>query len=554
MTSTGYIELTSAHRRRDQYPNPSQFTVELSQSGLKDRGNAVDPVSDASPVLVWNTSFDETTAATSVTITAIDQTFSPSDPSTFLIQATANDLRDVENYYVGAVLELTDSAGTPVTVRTRILAYERISTTQAQVTVETALPSSFPTGALAGTSVIENPTNATNADAVPKVFIPASEAIDNYYVNYSIENITTGETFTITAFDGTTHLATLNTNTAATWLQTNHNIVIRKAVTANTGTLRGVSANGKVLQLATGASAQTDAYLTGYVRMVEPIPLAAGGFSTETAPYNEERRIISYIAGNGTFDAHGGAGTNTFTLSAGANLTANYYVNAFITDTTTGETRQVATYNGANRTGTVTANWGAGAAGDNWEFRTVFLNNAFTTNPVVGGADNYEIEAFTTDNYSPMNYSGSMVSVQQQICYEVELINLILPNVTLSSGRGGRIAFYPYLYVELQNVSSTGSGISRSIYSNNPNSTKMLFRAAIDDTPTPLISPFVKIDGDGMVQTIAFRPNDALQFSVYHSNGELFQPVEADTTDPKEPNPLLQISALFSFKRLEAGK
>jgi hypothetical protein len=143
-----------------------------------------------------------------------------------------------------------------------------------------------------------------------------------------------------------------------------------------------------------------------------------------------------------------------------------------------------------------------------------------------------------------------LVSQSQVVCYEIELLNLILPNRELAVGRGGRIAFYPYVYVELRNVSSSGGAGPGSIYSNNPNSTKMLFRAAVDDTPTPLISPFIKIDGDGMVQTVKFKPNDNLRFSVRMPDGDVFAVTEPETFGPSRPNERIQISAMFSIKRL----
>jgi len=128
------------------------------------------------------------------------------------------------------------------------------------------------------------------------------------------------------------------------------------------------------------------------------------------------------------------------------------------------------------------------------------------------------------------------------------LINLILPNRTLVSG--GLSAFYPYVYVELQNISGASAGNSNIIYSNNPNSTRRLFRAVIDDIPNPLISPFIKIDGDGMVQTIKFKPNDSFRFGVYLPNGAEFDTVTPERYSPEFPNATIQISAMFSVKRI----
>ena len=160
----------------------------------------------------------------------------------------------------------------------------------------------------------------------------------------------------------------------------------------------------------------------------------------------------------------------------------------------------------------------------------------------------FEILQFSRDNVVPFTYTGSLVSQQQMVCYEIELVDLVLPNITLKSG--GRVAFYPYVYVELQNISGANSGNTHILYSNNPNATRMLFRAPIDDIPNPLISPFIKIDGDGAVQTIKFKPNDSFKFAVYLPNGEPFETLLSEHYSPLPPNTMIQISAEFSMKRL----
>ena len=53
-----------------------------------------------------------------------------------------------------------------------------------------------------------------------------------------------------------------------------------------------------------------------------------------------------------------------------------------------------------------------------------------------------------------------------------------------------------------------------------------------------------------MVQTLKFKPNDNFKFGVYLPNGDPFKTIEEDTTSPLKPNPLVQISAVFSLKRL----
>ena len=79
----------------------------------------------------------------------------------------------------------------------------------------------------------------------------------------------------------------------------------------------------------------------------------------------------------------------------------------------------------------------------------------------------------------------------------------------------------------------------------------MLFRAVVDDTVKPEISPFIKIDGDGMTHTLRISPSDSFRFSVYHPDGDLFKTDTVDMYSPTEPNPLAQISACFSFEKVD---
>ncbi len=185
-----------------------------------------------------------------------------------------------------------------------------------------------------------------------------------------------------------------------------------------------------------------------------------------------------------------------------------------------------------------------------YDGKTITVCPSFSAIPVSGDGSGYEVLGFSYDNAQPFVYSGSTVSQQEMVCYEIELNDLILPNVTLAVGAGGLVAFYPYVYVELQNVSASGAGISNVIYSNNPNSTKMMFRCAIDDIQSPLISRFVKIDSDGMIVSLKFKINDNLRFSVRLPNGEIFETIEQDTAAPYPPNPLLQISCMFTLRKV----
>lgn len=233
-----------------------------------------------------------------------------------------------------------------------------------------------------------------------------------------------------------------------------------------------------------------------------------------------------------------GSTTNNVVLSAGSSTVDDFYNGQFLRIRPSvygnglvapeGEARKIVNYDGTTLTATVAP--------------------SFSAIPTVG--DIAEILDFSYDNLNPFVYTGSQVSQQELVCYEIELLNLILPNKTLATSFGSRAAFYPYMYVELSNVSGASAGMKNTIYSNNPNATRMTFRVPIDDVPNPIISSFIKVDGDGMVQTLKFKPNDNLRFSVRFSNGEVYRTEEADLFSPAAPNPELQISACFSIKRL----
>lgn len=178
-------------------------------------------------------------------------------------------------------------------------------------------------------------------------------------------------------------------------------------------------------------------------------------------------------------------------------------------------------------------------------------NNILVTPPLpapIENGDNFEILQYSYDNYSPFVYTGTLASNSQPVAHEITLNSLTLPNVYLQSG--GRIAYYPYVYVVLQNVSTTGGNPKNLIYSNNPNNYDAVFRAPITDLNHPASSPFVKLTGNGMKQTMSFKQNDDIRVSVLLPDGSLFTPIVSDNFFGQAPDPLLQLSMIFSMERI----
>ena len=161
----------------------------------------------------------------------------------------------------------------------------------------------------------------------------------------------------------------------------------------------------------------------------------------------------------------------------------------------------------------------------------------------------WEILPVTAPSIRPIN--NQLVpksSTQEPSCWRINLRNLVVPNITLQSG--SLASFYPYFYVEFSNMTEIGRPHGM-VQSNNPNAKPALFRCAVTDIATPTISRFLKLSGDGMYQTVKFRPSDSLKIKVYLPDGRDFMTTLPDTAPPAPPNPLVQLSALFEVEKVD---
>lgn len=161
--------------------------------------------------------------------------------------------------------------------------------------------------------------------------------------------------------------------------------------------------------------------------------------------------------------------------------------------------------------------------------------------------DTINIAVFQRDNFSPLFYSGTMVGMNETVCYDVSLSSLVIPNLPLRTG--STIAFYPFLYVLLENVTAPSGASSNLIYSNNPNTARALFVAACFPTPNPAEQRYITLSSSTS-HTIKFKPNDNLRFAIYLGDGTLLEPIVPDTLSPYEYIPRSQVLAVFSVTRL----
>ena len=265
--NTRYLEIDSTFRNRSRWPLPAQFEVEVSQSGTKNRITAVDPISTQAPTTSFNGSFDNSVASANIAITSLLPTTTTMDgingPNALVIGTAAGDLRTEKDFYVGAILRLTNIAPLPP-------ANIRIASYDFQDAGDTAYITTFDTipGALLATAgtvgTIINPTDATNT-IQPGVFIPSGSNRDNRYINYCLENVTRSQIRTITSYNPITHIAYFANNPAAGW-QPDDDYILRRNCPNINGTLAAV-ASESVMTLAVGSS-QVDNFYVG--ELVDP--------------------------------------------------------------------------------------------------------------------------------------------------------------------------------------------------------------------------------------------------------------------------------------------
>ena len=130
--------------------------------------------------------------------------------------------------------------------------------------------------------------------------------------------------------------------------------------------------------------------------------------------------------------------------------------------------------------------------------------------------------------------------------YEISLQSIILPNQTILTGYGGRLVSYPYIYIEFGNLSN---GVQNILVSNNPNSSRVIFKVPIYDIQPRINSNFLKIDRTNMPQLIFFNPYEDYYFKIIMPNGEPYV-IQPDNMSPLPPNPELQVSVTFKVTKI----
>jgi len=469
MKDTHFITIDSTYRDREKFPLPSNFEIEIAQSGTKDKTQARDPVSFSAPIKSWISNTLEynsvgTPTYTGQINTTDDVVCLTNDTQEFILVGGAFDFQPFDNYYTGLTIVVLAGGSGVEGERKRIVSYKYLGNNFGLFVVETPL-----SGVLPINISFTDPTNFSVLN--PIFFVPTGFNGENSYSTMVLFNENLNEYAPITYYSDITKLLMVDNNFVNLAWVVNQKLSIRSNLPIVVSTIVVVSPSEFTLNLPpTFGSLNTNNnfYKGDFIRR--------SNVDNQVELYS---RIISY------------------------------------------------TYDPAGPTAT------------------------FTINPPLPGladGDRVEILQFSRDNYTPIVYSGSTISQQEPVCYEIELLTLSLPNRTLISEYGSRIAFYPYVLVELTNLSAMSNNVN-ALYSNSPHTTRILFKVAIYDINNPLSTTFVKNDGMGARQTIKFKPNDNLRFSVKFPNGQYFQTLLPENFSPQVPNALIQINAVFSIRR-----
>jgi len=536
--NTRFLELYSEHRNRQQYPNPSNFIVPFQASSNQ---STVDPIINGAVFYTWKAS------ASAINSGILKNGSTNSTP---LLSNKNGNQPSAVNAYLGCQFYNCSTNQTRL-----ILEYQpsSCSLTLQEACSNTTAGQPYIIYDISTNSAIHLPYQDNYGNSINDY----AQAYTNYYI--IDETLSYGTTIVaecILSYDFTTRTARLAAPFPANWSQ-NDSYTLRQSLPLEKWTLTtqsfynqdpSIGPLGAVITLPPGASS-TDHYTGKYIY-----------FYSNSPPPNPNQFIFQPIYGTFFIKSYNGATRQAFVdgdlsgsplpyqcvqtgiFLAGSTVTHpilsngssqdRSYINYLLTNDRTGQTSVITSYNGLTRTAMIDPPFSS-IMGDSYQLIT---------------PQGINITSFTRDNFVGLDYIGTMVSVNTAVCYEVTLIDLILPNVPLVTGSSA--AYYPFLYVQLTNVSASEKASTELIYSNNPASKTALFIVPVTDIVSPMDSRFIKLNASRMAQTIKFKPNDSFRFSVTLPDGSYFQPVQPDLTTPYAANSQLQVHATFSLRRL----
>lgn len=176
------FEFVSTHRNRNLWPNPCSFEVPWAGNGQASGLNAVDPVSNQTPLISWIGQ----PKPMNINATVVSQM-----NDTVIVSMTSNPLFRVDNYFQGSEFSRPPSF--------RVDGSKFLSQNAGLDYVQLSVANS---GVQPGNSVTIKFTDIPNS-----IFVPGGSDYDNAYVDDYLYNETRGESTTITGYDAVYHRA-----------------------------------------------------------------------------------------------------------------------------------------------------------------------------------------------------------------------------------------------------------------------------------------------------------------------------------------------------------
>jgi hypothetical protein len=347
MSTARYIEVDSSYRNRLEWPNPAEFEMLISQTGRKDRNNAVDPVSTASIQKRWTSNSFNTTGPTATVSGVIQMIDAPGfgasgDNRTVitLVASAGNTFQQIENYYNNAVAVVFPAVASG---SARIIKYKYLGQTAGSDRVQITLSPALSVLASGDLININDPTDLTDT-SFPLLFVPYGNEGENSYT----DNIVYNETLSIASgipeyryvngYDAQTHIISVNTTGTTTnssgpvtgWTATD--VYCIREDPPLIGVLNNNIQSLSVCSLPTTFSNSAENYKNSWIRVLNG------------AAVGDLRLVNRYETYT---DTASGGSTTTVLFPFGASNQSGYYVGSYIqmlTGAATGDIRQVISY------------------------------------------------------------------------------------------------------------------------------------------------------------------------------------------------------------------
>lgn len=258
-----YIEINSAYRNRNEYPNPAQFKVNVANAGQKIGGiNALDPFSAGSPVLSFQ----------------VPATLASGNMAGTNTSPRVSGLNFADDYFNGTILVDTTTSESSIITGWN----NRLKT----FTLETPFSNAFTSGdAYSITNPSSNSIVYANLD--PSV-------LNDTFVGQLLYDLTINEYDTIIDYDPLTKRITLQTGFGGGWANTDYyEIVSQEAIRVNTAT----AITTTTVTLDAGASATDGEYVGQFVRLTNtatPPPTVAEYGTRVITAYNGTTKVATF--------------------------------------------------------------------------------------------------------------------------------------------------------------------------------------------------------------------------------------------------------------------